>query len=100
MKITVKEAIVVEKEVDFPSRCHLTKDDPHFQDVIDYLKTLKFLASGCSHEDFDSFPSYNQGGTNAYNLTGITVCDETNNKLVVNVWWYKDNSSYIIFEKP
>jgi hypothetical protein len=98
MKIKVKETKVIETEVTIGR--NISKDDKHFQDVIDYLKTLEFLATSCSHNYFASFPSTNQGGNNTYNLTDISILEENGDKLVVKVWWMDNTSAYIIFKLP
>ena len=98
MKIKVKETKVVEKDFKVPANnfdC-----DEHFQDLLDYLGTLEFVASS-SWDNFKSFLSYKQGGSNGADITEITILEEFGNTLVVKATWGSCNIfSHIIFRLP
>jgi hypothetical protein len=112
MKIPVKSIEMVEvttlveqevvKDITIPDI--ITKDNKYFQEVIDYLLTLEFVASSAIHDHFHSFPSYKQGGSNTLDLNYISIFDDNHDKLTIEVRWgnYSEESdrAIIIFKLP
>jgi hypothetical protein len=112
MKISVKSVekvevmTLVEKDIvkDIKIPDVITYHHPHFQDTIDYLKTLEFVATSCDHNDFDSFASYDQGGSNSMGLIYIRLIHDFYGKLTYEVRWVdyekESDGAIVIFNTP
>ena len=102
MKIPVKTVvtIVTNKDIELSIKDGINGNQQYFQDVINYLLTLKFVASSCYHTSFTSFISRLQGGTNSRMLTYIelvSIHGECRHTFFVR--WEGGASEYIILDK-
>ncbi len=79
----VEEEIV--KDITIPDV--ITDKHDAFQDTIEYLKSLKFVATSCAYRVFNSFVSFEQGGSNTTDITYIRFIHEYFNKITVEVRW-------------
>ena len=106
MKIQVKSIEMVETEIlkDITVSDTITKRDKHFQDVIDYLKTLEFVASSCRYNNFETHISFGQGGCNWDDLDYIRLIHNYQGKLTFEVRWTHHKKDYdgaiIILNEP
>lgn len=91
--------VEVTKEIEFSG---VANDyDPHFQELIDYLLTLNFVASSCLHPSFKDFPSYKQGGKNTCSLTSIKIVQVHYPRITISVQWKGiDSRGYVILDIP
>lgn len=70
--------------------------DNHFQDLINWMLSLKFVASSCLHSNFKEFPGYKQGGRNACNLQSIKLLERFNSRYTFQVTWKSFNNKAIV----
>lgn len=106
MKIPVKVVKMVEVEVvkiediDIDLTIGINYLHSHFQDVINYLLTLKFVESSCDHTRMKDFISRSQGGVNSSNITDIQLLAKYQDyKYTFSVKWGTSDSAYIILSK-
>lgn len=99
MKIKVKKVVTTERVEDIQVGFITVQGDINFNQVIEELRHLTFVATSCSHNEFDSFISYEQGGSNSHDLTYIQLVDDSMYKYTFLVKWDDRDSAYIIFRK-
>lgn len=107
MNVTVKQKITVEIDEVVVVPKIITTKYTYFQDVINHLKTLEFLA-GSHHNSFKDYLGYTQGGINAKPISYIEFMYEkcsngyNLNTITVRVDWsetYDEKTSSIIIFK-
>lgn len=96
MKIPVKSiekievTSYIEKEVtaNIEVGKFIENNHPHFNDLIKYfLNDCEFVATSCAHTDFQSFPSFIQGGFNSTDIIFINIIHEEFGKITFDVAW-------------
>jgi len=108
MRIPVKviEPVTIIKEVEYIKHVNVpdfvNQSYHHFQDLINYLKSLEFVASSTCFSEFDSFISHEQGGSNTTNLDSIVFLDKNLSRVTYKVSWEGSTKdvAYIIFKIP
>lgn len=110
MRIPVKviEPVTIIKEVEYTKQVDIpdiiNSDHKYFQDTINYLKSLEFIASSTCFNYFDSFISRKQGGSNTTNLDSIVFLNKNMDRITFKVSWECDTITkevaYIIFRIP
>jgi hypothetical protein len=95
MKIKIKKVVETVVEIGNLSG----QFDHYFQDTIDYILGLEFVATSCSHDDIKSFFCYSQGGSNQSKVTMIELVDTHYSKLTFKIHW-ASSSTYLIVKIP
>jgi len=79
---------------------NVDQSSEEFIALLDYLKTLEFRDTDCSHTSWEAFPSYHQGGKNSADIGSIIIINETPNILTIKVeWYYPQHIAIVSFNK-
>ena len=97
MKIKIKKVVETEEVVLVNDT--ITYQEDHFQDTIDYILGLEFIATSCNHNDIKSFFGYSQNGSNHSKVTMIELVDTYYSKLTFKIHW-GSSSTYLIVNIP